>query len=71
MGKALTIIQVITAVIVITAVLLQQKGAGLSDVFGGSGVSYRTKRGAEKFLIFSTIVSAIIFLVATIWRILL
>jgi len=66
---AITVIQVICAIVIIIAVLLQQKGTGLSGVFGGSTNYYQTKRGAEKFLYWLTIISAVIFFLATLWQI--
>jgi len=44
------------------SILLQQKGSGLSGVFGGEGNIYRTKRGVEKIFFTSTIILSIIFL---------
>lgn len=60
MKNALNIVIVISSVLTILAIILQQKGSGLSGVFGGSDVSYMTKRGAEKFLVIFTVVSAFI-----------
>jgi preprotein translocase subunit SecG len=57
------IIQLVTAVFLITVILLQNKGAGLGATFGGQDNVYRTKRGAEKSLFILTIILAIIFLV--------
>jgi preprotein translocase subunit SecG len=57
----LTIIQVLSAVLLIGAILLQQRGVGLSGVFGGSGDVYRTKRGAEKTLFNLTILLSFLF----------
>lgn len=57
----LNIIQIVISVLLITAVLLQQRGTGLSATFGGEGNIYRTKRGVEKVLYIGTIVLAIIF----------
>lgn len=65
MIKALQIIQIFSAIILIVSVLLQQKGSGLSGIFGGEGSSYRTKRGAERFLFWVTIIMAIFFFGAT------
>lgn len=62
MKEALTVIIVASAIILITFVLLQQKGGGLGSAFGGESGAYRTKRGAEKFIFYGTIVFAIIFL---------
>lgn len=55
------IIQFILAILLIIVILLQQKGTGLSGVFGGSSNIYSTKRGVDKILHYSTIVLAVIF----------
>jgi preprotein translocase subunit SecG len=55
------IVQVVLAVLLIAAILLQNRGAGLSGVFGGSDNIYRTKRGVEKTLFTATIVIAALF----------
>lgn len=59
--KWLQIIQIIIAILLMVAILLQNKGAGLSGVFGGGGEIFRTKRGMEKYLFVITIILAIIF----------
>ena len=59
--KILSLVQVTLAVLLIIAIVSQNKGAGLSNVFGGGGAIYRTKRGLEKWLFYSTIVLAIAF----------
>lgn len=60
--KLISIFQMIIAVVLITVILLQNKGAGLSGIFGGSGGNvYQTKRGLEKNLFTATIVTAILF----------
>ena len=56
------VIQIITAVLLITVILLQRRGAGLGAAFGGEGNVYQTKRGFEKILFISTIILSIIFL---------
>jgi protein translocase SecG subunit len=58
----LNILQVIFAILLITAILLQNKGTGLGAAFGGGGNLYRTKRGAEKVLHIATIVIVVIFI---------
>lgn len=55
------IIQLILAILLTGAVLLQAKGSGLGAAFGGEGNVYRTKRGIEKKLHNTTIVLAILF----------
>lgn len=62
MQKILSIIQLVSAVLLIAAILIQSRGAGLGGVFGGEGGVYRTKRGAEKIIFIATIVLAVIFL---------
>jgi len=57
----LNIAQIVVSVLLIAAVLMQQRGTGLSATFGGEGNIYRTKRGIEKALFILTIVLAIIF----------
>jgi len=55
------IIQFVLAILLIAAILLQQKGTGLSGVFGGSSNIYSTKRGIDKILHLSTIIIALAF----------
>ncbi|MFA5748354.1 MAG: preprotein translocase subunit SecG [Candidatus Absconditabacterales bacterium] len=58
----LKIAQVVIAVLLMAAILMQSRGAGLGGVFGGSGGVYLTKRGLEKKLFMATIVLAVIFI---------
>jgi len=55
------ILQIIVAVLLMLSILLQNRGAGLSGVFGGGDGVFRTKRGVEKTLFYSTIVLAVLF----------
>ena len=50
------------ALLLVIGILLQQRGAGLGSTFGGSGVGYSTKRGAEKVIFQFTIVIAVLFI---------
>lgn len=61
MTNILTIIQLVSAGLLIAAVLLQQKGSGLGAAFGGSSNIYSTKRGVDKVLFRATIVISVIF----------
>jgi len=54
----LTIIQVIISILLIAAIMLQAPGTGLSPVFGGGGEAFRSKRSAQKFLLYGTIALA-------------
>jgi protein translocase SecG subunit len=56
----LTIVQIVLSVLLITAILLQAPGTGLSPVFGGGGESFRSKRSATKALLIATIAIATI-----------
>lgn len=62
------IIQLILAIVLILVVLLQQKGTGLSGVFGGSGNIYSTKRGLDKILHYITIAATAIFFAISLVR---
>jgi preprotein translocase subunit SecG len=54
--------QVVVAVLLTVVILLQNRGAGVGGVFGGSGGGvYLTKRGFEKKLFNFTIILAIVF----------
>ena len=58
----LNIFQILIALVVIGAVILQAKGAGLGNIFGGAGgESYRTRRGLERSLFRGTIVLMLVF----------
>lgn len=58
-------IQVVLSVLLVGAVLLQQRGAGLGGAFGDqSQQSYYKRRGAELFLFQATIVLAVLFAIS-------
>jgi len=57
----ISIIQIVVSILLAVAILLQQRGTGLSATFGGEGNVYRTKRGLEKIIFFATIVLAALF----------
>ncbi len=61
MRTVLSVTQVVISVLLIGAILLQQRGTGLSATFGGEGNIYRTKRGLEKVIFAATIVLAVLF----------
>lgn len=65
MKTLLLTLQIILSILLCIAILLQSKGAGLSETFGGDGNVYSTKRGAEKFLSISTVVLGILLLLNT------
>jgi protein translocase SecG subunit len=59
-------ISAIAGVIMTIMILLQQQSSGLGGAFGGDSSSFRSKRGAEKVVFNTAIVSAIIFVLALI-----
>lgn len=59
----LLVVQIIVAVLLIGAILLQAPEGGLSPAFGGGGEMYRSKRNIEKFLVGATIVLSLILVV--------
>jgi preprotein translocase subunit SecG len=57
-------ITIISAILVILAVLLQQRGASLGAGFGSSGELHTKRRGIDKNLFEVTIVFAVIFILS-------
>lgn len=58
----INVLLIIVSMLLIASVLLQQKGSGLGGVFGGDSAVFRTKRGAEKILFFTSWILGIVFL---------
>ena len=57
----LKISQIVIAILLIIVILLQNRGAGISGLFGGAGNVYMEKRGIEKSLFTATIILTILF----------
>lgn len=58
----LPVIEIVLAILIIGAVLLQTRGAGVGGAFADSGnQSFYKRRGAELFLFRATIVLGILF----------
>lgn len=57
----ITFLNISTALLIIICVLLQNRGASLSQTLGGDSESYYTRRGFDKILFKATIVIGIIF----------
>ena len=63
-ASILPYIQIVLAVILVTAILLQRTGAQIGGAFGGGdnfSSAFHTRRGFEKTLFIITIVVAILF----------
>ncbi len=64
--------EIILAVILVLAILLQQSGAGVGGAMGGDiGSFHTTRRGFEKFLFILSIVCGILFALAALASIVL
>lgn len=59
--RLLQIAQLVIAFLLMISILLQNRGTGLSGVFGGLGGIYRTKRGVERTLFIATIILSFLF----------
>ncbi len=60
----LQIFTIASAVLMIVAILLQQRGATLGAGFGSSGELYTTRRGIDKNLFEVTIIFAVVFVLS-------
>ncbi|OGB74420.1 preprotein translocase subunit SecG [candidate division Kazan bacterium RBG_13_50_9] len=61
LDKALIIIQVVLAILLMASILIQSRGASLGEAFGGSSTFYGTRRGSERTLFIITVVLAALF----------
>lgn len=57
----LLLVQALVSVLLIVLVMLQNQGAGLGSGFGGSSVSYHSRKGLEKYVFAATIGLIILF----------
>jgi preprotein translocase subunit SecG len=64
MDGILQIVTVVSALLTVVAILLQQRGASLGAGFGSSGELFTTRRGIDKNLFEVTIVFAVIFVLS-------
>jgi len=71
MFTILTIAQIVISILLGGAILLQQRGGGLSPVLGGESSVYRTRRGVERTVFVATIILVVLFLAAAFLNIIL
>lgn len=63
------IAQIAISVLLVVLILLQERSAGLSGIFGGEGGGfYQTRRGLEKTIFASTIILAVVFVALAIFQ---
>ena len=66
MNSNLLIAQSIISVLIVIAILLQQRGTALGSAFGGGGEVYSTRRGIQQKLLWATVILTIAFLSLTV-----
>jgi protein translocase SecG subunit len=64
MRNLFNIITVISAILMVLCILIQNRGQSLGVSFGGDSSYYRSKRGAEAVIYNATIVLAVIFVLS-------
>lgn len=70
MEKLINILQIVLAILLMGAILLQQRGTTLGGAFGGEGAVFRSRRGIEKTLFFMTIILAVLFVLVSLLNVL-
>lgn len=65
------LIQILIAILLIVTILIQARGAGLGEAWGGSSEFFTSRRGMEKIIFLATIVLAILFLLSSIVNLIL
>ncbi len=63
MSVALNVIQIVIAILLILVIMFQVRGGGIGGIFGQAESVYRTKRGVEKWLFWTTIILSAIFVI--------
>ena len=63
--------QILIAVLLIVTILIQAKGAGLGEAWGGSSEFFSSRRGVEKIIFLATVILAILFLLFSIINLIL
>ena len=71
LGTLFQSLTLISAILSILLILLQQRGASLGAGFGSSGELYTTRRGLERSLFNATIVCVVVFVLSILGMILI
>ncbi len=61
LSTIITIVQLVIGVLLMVAILLQQKSAGIGAAFGGASGVYTSRRGIDRVLYNITIALSILF----------
>lgn len=69
MDLFIVIVTIVSAVLMIILILLQNRGASLGAGFGGSSELYTTRRGVDKTMHQATIIFAVIFVLSIVFSI--
>jgi len=57
----ISIAQIIISVAIVVLILLQERSAGTSGIFGGGDEFYHARRGLERVIFYATIVLIVVF----------
>lgn len=63
----LYISHIVVTVILVLLILIQNRSDGQSGFLGGTGETFKARRGVEKVILYLTIGVAIVFVALTIW----
>ncbi len=66
MSNAISITQIVISTLLVILILLQAQGTGLGSTWGGGGETYHTRKGVEKIVFISTIISICLFILLSI-----
>lgn len=66
MNPVFTAIEIIISVLIIVVIIVQSRGSASGMAFGGQGETYRSKKGIEKVLFYTTIILAAFFALVSI-----
>ena len=60
-------VQIVLSILLVAAIMLQQRGSSLGGAFGGDNFSatFHKRRGSEQFLFRASIVLALLFVLST------
>jgi len=59
------ILQILISVLLIALILVQARGAGLGEAWGGSSEFFVSRRGMEKIIFLATVILAVLFLLSS------